>query len=491
MPLILPGNVGSATAATGFNVANSLRFNSASTDYLNRTPSSASNRDTWTWSGWVKRSKLGSNEDLFSAYGDANNYTDIRFFGTNDNIQFRNLSGGNFLGRKYTNAQYRDVSAWMHIVAVWDTTNGTAADRQRLYVNGERLTSFLTTGNPGSGQDSEINDTSTTQVGAKNGADLFNGYMAEVVFVDGTALDPDSFGEFDEDSGIWKPIDVSGLTFGTNGFYLEFKESGTSANASGMGADTSGNTHHFTVNNLTAVDQSIDTCTNNFATLNNALNVGPQDLTDGNLTATGNTADDNGSHGATIGIPTSGKWYWEIKVTANESGGSEYPSDGLVVGGYGSRNQGTGAAGTGSSMYPDLYFDCQGKVERTNAGAGADLSGVGNAGSSGIKQFAIDMDNGAFYIGLNGTYLNNGTAVGVPTSGSTKTGVIWDFTPANYPDIAIAVSNYNDSSNSCNFGSPPYAISSGNTDGNGYGNFEYAVPSGYYALNTKNLAEYG
>ena len=202
MPLILPGNSGSATAATGFNVANSLRFNSASTDYLNRTPSSASNRDTWTWSGWVKRSKLGSNEDLFSAYGDANNYTDIRFFGTNDNIQFRNLSGGNFLGRKYTNAQYRDVSAWMHIVAVWDTTNGTAADRQRLYVNGERLTSFLTTGNPGSGQDSEINDTSTTQVGAKNGADLFNGYMAEVVFVDGTALDPDSFGEFDEDSGI-------------------------------------------------------------------------------------------------------------------------------------------------------------------------------------------------------------------------------------------------------------------------------------------------
>ena len=487
MSLIIPAN--SAAASGGYEVANSLRFNPASNDRLTRTPAASGNRNKWTWSGWAKRGTDNQDLMLFSAYQNSSYETHLKF-ALGGEIRFLDKYNGSTNGKINTLAKFRDLSAWYHIVVVFDTGNSTSTDKLIIYVNGIRITDFDGSVMPSNASTYNV-DGIEIQIGASNGSSDMNGYISEVCFIDNQALGADSFGEFDEDSGIWKPIDVSGLTFGTNGYFLEFKESGTSTNASGMGADTSGNTHHFAVNGLTAIDQSTDTCTNNFATLNALLYVTPQDLTDGNLTATGNTADNNGSHAATFTVPTSGKWYWEIKVSATDSGGSEYPADGLVVGGYGSRNQGSGAAGSGSSMYPDLYFDCQGKVERSNAGAGADLSGVGNAGSSGIKQFAIDMDNGAFYIGLNGTYLNNGTAVGVPTSGSTKTGVIWDFTPANYPDIAIAVSNYNDSSNSCNFGSPAYAISSGNTDGNGYGNFEYAVPSGYYSLCTKNQAEYG
>ena len=161
---------------------------------------------------------------------------------------------------------YRDVSAWYHIVVAVDTTQGTASNRLKLYVNGEQITSLQASSYPSLNFDTLINNNNAHYIsGAVDttyGTRRFDGYMAEVCFIDGTALDPTSFGEFDEDSGIWKPISVSGLTFGTNGFYLDFEDSAA------LGDDVSGNGNNFTVNNLTAIDQTTDTPTNNFATLN-------------------------------------------------------------------------------------------------------------------------------------------------------------------------------------------------------------------------------
>ena len=468
MSIIIPAN---SAAGGGYAVANSLRFNSASTDYLSRSPG-ASNRNTWTWSGWVKRSKLGSNEDLFSAYGDANNYTDIRFFGTNDNIQFRNLSGGNFLGRKYTNAQYRDVSAWMHIVAVWDTTNGTAADRQRLYVNGERLTSFLTTGNPGSGQDSEINDTSTTQVGAKNGADLFNGYMAEVVFVDGTALAPTSFGEFDEDSNIWKPIDVSGLTFGTNGFYLDFEDSAA------LGDDVSGNGNDFTVNNLAAIDQTTDTCTNNFATANSVGSqrigggsIRPTAYSEGNLRVLLGSSEYYTRATSTIAVST-GKWYWETKMISNCDSGSD-PTIG-IIGTDGNQNAQTGTSPNSSMQY--RYTGQKGYNDVGNASYGATWT------NGDIIGIALDLTSATKTI----TFYKNNASQGVAFSGN---GTSDGFNPASqyWSPFWVAGGSTNGTMD-INFGNPTFT-GTDQADGNSRGSFEYAPPSGFLSLCSLNLSE--
>jgi hypothetical protein len=286
--------------------------------------------------------------------------------------------------------------------------------------------------------------------------------MAEAVLIDGSQLAADQFGEFDEDSGIWKPIDVSGLTFGTNGFYLEFKQSGTSQNSSGLGADTSGNDNHFAVTNLTAVDQSIDTCTNNFATLNPLIEFYPSytsTFSEGNLDI---TRSDNGGGLATI-MPTKGKWYAEFKFITVGSGTNAIgvlPYDKITDNEFNVENKGVAYLSNG-----------QKKVDNS-------ASSYGNTyGANDIISIAINLDDGEAVFYKNGTAQNSGNAI----SGFTNAGV-------------MAISCKGGGSTwkwSSNFGSPFFAISSGNTDANGFGNFEYAVPSGYFALCTKNLAEYG
>jgi hypothetical protein len=223
MPLIIPSN---SISAGGYEVDNSLRFNDGSSDNLNRTPASASNRKTWTFSAWIKRSTISTGQRIFSQ-GDHTSGDPMTFlaFKSDDTLQFnRYVSGATEL---VTNRKFRDVSAWYHIVFRCDTTNGTAGDRFRLYINGVEETSFATDNNPSLNDDTEVNNTEKLELGSVGATTQnFDGYMAELVLIDGQSLDPTSFGEFDEDSGIWKPIDVSGLTFGTNGFYLDFEDSG-------------------------------------------------------------------------------------------------------------------------------------------------------------------------------------------------------------------------------------------------------------------------
>jgi hypothetical protein len=265
MPLILGANT---LSAGGYEIDNSLRFNSGSSDYLERTPASASNRKTFTLSFWIKRSKLGDEEFIFYAKDTGDNDTRI-YFETDNTLKYSSQISNVNNTRLNTTQVFRDISAWYHIVYAIDTTQATSSNRAKLYVNGTQVTAFATATYPSQNTDTFVNDDVLHTIGRRSdgASNYFNGYMSEINLIDGQALDPTSFGEFDEDTGIWKPINVSGLTFGTNGFYLEFKDS------SALGDDTSGNGNDFTVNNLTSIDQTTDTPTNNFATMNPLVNM--------------------------------------------------------------------------------------------------------------------------------------------------------------------------------------------------------------------------
>jgi hypothetical protein len=484
MPLILGTN---SIKDTGYDVANSLRFNSGSSDDLVYTPSSTGNRRTFTWSFWVKRSKLGANQmTLFKKEGSGSDtngngnpdYLGLAYFLSDDTLQVARNQEGDFVNVKTTRV-FRDVSAWYHIIVSIDTTQGTGSNRVRCWVNGteESLTFTVT---PTQNRQFDFNQSGEAHhLGSYGGGSYLDGYLTECVFLDGTAVTgATDFGEFDEDSPtIWKPKDVSGLTFGTNGFYLDFE------NASSLGADVSGNGNNFTVNNLTSVDQSTDTCTNNFATLNplNGNHYAGLTFSEGNLKIT-TTASQYAPGQSTIGF-NKGKWYAEFKAT---------DADNWTIAGIVSYNA------SGSNDYVGKYPGSYGYVGGSSAGGSyskvtsAVFSSYGATyGDGDIISVAVDADNNKIYFAKNGTYIDSGD----PTSGSTGTGAA--FTISSPPPDGFyffAVGNYSGSQTpdwEANFGSPPYSISSGNSDANGFGNFEYAVPSGYYALNSKNLAEYG
>ena len=474
MPTILGAN----TLSTGYNVANSLRFNIGSSDNLTRTLGTATNGKKFTISVWTKliEDPAGNAQEIMAGGSDGSNETFLRY-NSNETISFRHDHSSDTNWHIKTNRLFRDPSAWYHIVAAFDSTQGTDSNRAKIYINGVQETSLATSDYPAQNEETFLNVNAGVSIGKTNyaGEGYIGGYMSEFVFIDGQALDPTSFGEFDEDSPtIWKPINVSGLTFGNNGFYLQFKQTGTSANSSGLGADTSGNDLHFTVGNLTAVDQSTDTCTNNYATFNPLDNYYLSGtFTEGNL----KVSIDNGSTEAfttsTIGV-SSGKWYMENKIITTSSGRLY---SGVV---YGTAQATNDWPGGGDDQW--FYRSEDGKVynEGSEAYTGATLA------DDDIVGIALDLDNHKLYFSKNGTFNNSGD----PTSGSTGTGAIALDTGQTY-FFAVGESGSTAVVSSANFGSPSFSISSGNSDANGYGNFEYSVPSGYYALNTKNLAEFG
>jgi hypothetical protein len=456
MPLIIPAN----SITGGFAVDNSCRFDDGSSDGFSLSGQNG-NRKTFTFSCWVKRGVFGENF-LFNSRIDASNHFLIRFTGGHQlELLNRTSASNNFI--LTTNRLFRDVSAWYHIVVAVDTTQSTANDRVKFYVNGVQETSFATQTMGSQNADLSLNiSTATHYIGQEytSGSNFFDGYMAECVLIDGTALDPTSFGEFDEDTGIWKPISVSGLTFGTNGFYLEFKDS------SALGDDTSGNSNDFTVNNLTAIDQTTDTCTNNFATLNpiafEGANFGGQ-ITEGNTQVGGAVSASNNLAMANFAVDT-GKWYWEAKASASID---NYAYIGIRT--YDSapaKNQYVGEQTGGIALRSDGYLNIDGSFPSQFAGI--------SYTSGDIIGIALDLDNNKIYWYENGSLVNTG--------GTAITNRLY----------APASSIYSNTGEwKYNFGNPSFTISSGNSDGNGYGNFEYSVPSGYYALNTKNLAEFG
>ena len=463
--------IGGANSAadTGYEVANSCRFNRPDSAYLNFSQGNG-NRKDFTWSGWIKRSSSGLLQLIWHC-NNAGHYSWLGF-DSSDRLQYYSVDGSTVQGSFVSTQVFRDQSAWYHIVARFEMSNATEDNRIRFYVNGSEITVWTTKASiPSQNTDLEMNVSGHTfRIGTyANSSDFVGMYMSEISFCDGQSYAPTSFGEFDEDSPtIWKPKDISGLTFGTNGFWLDFEDS------SALGNDVSGENNDFTPANLAATDQATDTPTNNFATLNGVFNT-PLTLAEGNLKATEGSSVWNYIQG-TIAV-ASGKWYWECKCKG----------DYLILGvidqdeakGY-AVNDRNPFSSTDISTRGFGYYNGDGKYYSNGSGntygdtfASDDIIGV-----------ALDCDNKKLYFSKNGTFQDSGD----PTSGATGTGAISLNSNTSLFGMAIAVQNNN---TEVNFGSPSYANSSDAADANGYGAFEYSPPSGYLSLCTKNLGSDG
>jgi len=467
------------SVSTGYDVVNSLKFEADNTEYLTRDVSSAGSRLTGTISMWIKRTEISTAQYLFT-FGNTDNDTGRTFarFQADDTLR---IGGGTSVWRN-TNRVFRDTAAWYHIVIAFDTSQSTANDRFKLYVNGVQETSFSTTNNPSQNDNLGINF--EKQVIGYNSIDNgqpFAGYMCEICYQDGTASAPTEFGEFDSNSAIWKPIDVASKPSGTNKFYLDFEDS------SNLGNDVSGGTD-FTENNIAAADQATDTCTNNFCTGNNLVrftNPSSQIVTEGGTLMT------KGANGwetisGTIYV-TRGKWYCEVQSILNSNTTahcSVMPDDSPIIsaGGAISNYPGSQSGDGGVSYYANngnKYLD------GGNSSYGNDWKS--GSGLGDIMGIALDMDNGKVYFAKANVWQNSGD----PTSGATGTGAIDLPSPTKAYTMAAAI-YANNNSIAINYGGYTYTtISSGASDANGHGTFEYAPPSGYLALCTKNLAETG
>ena len=492
---ILPAN---SVRDTGYDIANSCRFDdgSSSTLEIDLAESANASRRTFTWSAWVKRSTInGVVQTLYSTGSGADDF-DALAFDANDNLKIITRNAGSTSATLITNAKYRDVSAWYHIVMRIDTTQGTEAQRLRLYVNGEEPslgTATYTTQNKNLLFNTTFDNsfigcqkTNTTSL-------FFDGYIAEIHNVSAASLGPGSFGETN-DNGVWIPKDCKDdLTYGTNGYYLEFKGTGTSADSSGIGADTSGNDQHFSLNNIAATDVTTDTPTNNFATMkvHGSPVVSGAVLAEGNLkctTGTSGSGRDLGRIFISNILVSSGKWYWEAKMADEvfQIGLSAY---------QGSRLGST----TNNTRF--LVLNANGTLaDKADSSESADTY-MAAVDATDIVQFALDMDSTpkVIYFGEGGSWGDGSgnTDESSPNSAVHISGGSHDIltdTTDNSGFIGVSFHSSGGGSTSTaeiNFGNPSFAISSGNSDGAGFGNFEFAVPSGYFALCTKNLAQYG
>ena len=462
-------NRGSVAPAVAYEIDNSLKFEPDNSEYIYRTPSSAGNRKTWTLSFWIKRTELadGSNTmRVFEAWDGSTGTSGL--FTAGDAFILDLNAGSNYFT---SSALFRDTSAWSHFVIRVDTTSGTASERARVYVNGSELAGSW---NSNIGQNTDLTwnqDVAHNFARFHNNDSFVSGYYAEIINVDGTSLAPTAFGEVDEDSGIWIPIDAS-PTYGTNGFKLEFKTAG------GLGADTSGNGHTWSLNAIAAADQATDTPTNNFCIMN-VLNGTSSDIaTTQGGTKVANSGSSMCSMNGSIGV-SSGKWYWECRF-ANDPGNTNTVFVGIAAANdpyvphtnnYLGQQSGYGSIG--------WYFVNGGIYNGTGTWAGP---GYGN-----IIMFALDMDNLKLYFGKEGTWQNssdpagNSNGISIATSFTNLTG----GTDIILPSISITGGDNMDSMNFGGFAN--YTQSSAASDANGYGTFEYAPPSGYYAICTKNL----
>jgi len=452
---VLQRTANRGSISTGaYEVSNSTAFDFTRSERYTRDVSSAGNRDVGTISMWIKRGKLGLAQYLFT-FGNTDNDNGRTFasFQTDDTLR---IGGGSTVWRN-TNRVFRDNAAWYHIVIAFDTTQSTANDRFKLYVNGVQETSFSTTNNPSQNDDLGLNF--QKQVIGYNSIDNnspYDGNMCEIVIQDGVASAPTDFGEF-SDTGQWIPIDPTGVTFGTNGAYLNFADSST------MGNDASGGTD-FTGTNLNSTDLSEDTCTNNFSTLN--YNTGylqgtATSFTAGNVLRQG-VADNFNAAVGTQGINpfVDAKWYFEVECPATSNGSS-------IDVGYGWMTESIMVSGSHANT--DVYSAGTSRYVSQTAHSGGDIQSVLlEGGTTPVIKF----------------YRNDGL-IHTATHGSQWT-ALDEFM---FPYIAVKGSSQE---GIINFGNPVQdnVVASPNSDPNGYGNFEFDTKGGY-ALCTKNLAEYG
>ena len=456
--------------STGYNIENSIGLEEANDENLRTTDQAAGNQKTWTFSVWAKRTQL--TYSWATIFGAGRNYI---AFDADDRLQYRNYDGTSNYYLEST-ALFRDTSAWYHIVAIQDTTQATASDRVRLYVNGEQITDFSTEDYPPQNLDGNLGGIGSSlnwlQFGRfYSGGRHYSGYLAEAHYLNGTVAEATEFGEYDADSGIWIPKKYTGGGYGTQGFYYKFD------NAASLGEDSSGEGHDAnTYDNVTSANQATDTPTNNFCIMSPLWKYATSStLTNGGTYISTTTAGWTGAKGS-IGIQN-GKWYWEVKST-NVSW-SLFPAgiqtdgeDNISSGNAHSQNT-TMALGTGGT-----YIKYVSGVESSVSTGGVSMT------TNNITGVALDLDSATKTL----KWFRNNTLVGTvnieTVSASFGNQPVFPFSSI-YADSGTVFIEYN-------FGGyTTFSISSAATDANGYGTFEYAPPSGYYALCTKNLEEYG
>ena len=449
-PLLLKS---AAATPGGLQISRSLRFNSSDSGFLSRTPAVAGNRRTWTWSGWVKRSTLGTIQQFFtcSASGYGSNWSILQFNSSDKLGVFFGIGSNPDL---LTTAVYRDLSAWMHVLINCDTTQATAANRGAIYVNGVKITAFDIETYRTQNFDTDINTTSAHDLGRQStGAYYTDGYLANIHFIDGQQLTPSSFTETDATTGQLIPKTYTG-SYGTNGFNLLFADN-SSNTASTLGKDTSGNSNNWTPNNLSVTagagnDSLVDSPTNygtdtgvggsvrgNYCTLNPLRANSSHTLSNGNLDIALGGAGATTTF-ATFGVST-GKWYWEMTCGTQIS---YYPSPGVNTNLSASVANQSGADATG--------YQYMANGQKFNA---ATLTAYGASFTTNdVIGIALDMDAGTI------TFYKNGTTQGQAYSGISGTAV-----PTVIGVSASAVFNF------------------------GQRAFAYTVPSGFKAICTQNL----
>ena len=480
----LTGGANSADSVL-YSIENSIRWEDGSSPKL--SDDIASTSASWTFSAWVKRGDVWDANSYIISWGTSG--TDGTGIGFADDNKFFYYSEDSPNILIESARIYKDPSGWYHCVVKCDS--GTVT----LYINGASVAS---------GSGGNALDSSTVRIGCWVGDNLFHdGYLSEVYFIDGTAYSASTFGKSDSASGIWIPKNAS-PTYGTHGFRMEFKQTGTGTNASGMGADTSGNDNHFAVSNLVAIDIVTDTPTNNFCVINPLFDSQgsaagtPLDvvLTNGNLSVDvdGIGSNLNWAVMSTFGF-ASGKWYYEFKY--------DNPGNGNLFGGNPTISPNGTTIGRDGGTFVGSTHGLSGRAGNSNSRGIA-----GHESTSGIisdfynETFPFDADND-----IAGMFINmDDKELIIHQNGSLVTGTgKGDWSSSNLYYQGGIVSSFwqtrlrvtdddQGPGGTYNFGNPPYALSSGNADANGYGNFEYDPAIGgvnYYALCTKNLAEFG
>ncbi len=433
--------------------------------YLNKTLSTPTNNKIWTLSFWLKRGVIGDNNILST--GSANSDETNFIIRSDGKIEFKEDVSSSAVYQFITDRVFRDTSAWYHFVIAFDTTQATSSNRVKFYVNGVQETSFGTETYPSQNLDTAVNSAIAHYLGRRNWNtdQYFDGSMTHVHFIDGTQYDADTFGETDSTTGIWKPKTAPSVTYGTNGFFLKFE------NSAAFGTDSSGNSNTFTVNGT--MTQTIDTPSNVFATMSPLYpNTQYGTFSNGNNTVVGNSATNASTNNSTIGA-SQGKWYMEYKIIQVRN--TSYPGVGMIGSTDASNNIQVGTASNSVSY----------RAGGTILTGGSTTATINSFVANDIIGIAMDLDNGAVYFSKNGTWENSGD----PTSGASKTGSLYSFTPSDLYHFSSTVYQ-SDSSVSSNFGNGYFgttAVSSAQNPDDGIGIFEYDVPTGYRALCTKSI----
>ena len=476
LALVYPAN----TLSGAYSIDNSCRFNTPDSSYVHKTQGTSTDTDKYTLSVWLKRgSNLGAVNTWFSEGTGLTAQADYNFKADGTMMLYNRDASSNIF-QLVTNRKFFDVAAWYHVVLLFDSSQATDTNRMKLYINGVQESSFSTATYPALDLNSEVNKGGTKHTWAafdSNGSIVneFDGYIAEALFLDGTVAAIGDLGEFSETSPtIWKPKDVSSLTFGTNGYYLDFEDS------SNLGNDANGGTD-LTEVNLAAADQSVDTPTNNACTLNSLAVATSSALafSEGNNKIYNSASSWRPAYG-TFPVST-GKWYFEAK-------GLLFPGTSYIQIGWVSLEYTGGGnaaltdeiAGWGNTAPAAIYDSRAGNVYWQNASTNGNSSYGDSYAAGDVIGVAIDLDNSKIYFAEDNTWKNSGD----PTSGATGTGAFSIVSGYTWvPFIGL-----NNATAEATFASPVQANTSDAQDGNGYGQFEFAPPSGYLSICSKNTA---